>query len=109
MFGSSLYFLLFVELLTVFILSSPKFIGHLDYHNLEPLLGRLFILLHLVLFMRFCVIYLFGTYFSLSLFYLILCVYFYVLGILAMFTNLGEMILCRSHPMRPSSMFPSGC
>ena len=32
-------------------------------------------------------------------FYLILCVYFYVLDRLAMFPDIGEVALCRIHPV----------
>ena len=45
---------------------------------LNSLLGRLLFPLCLFLFMRFCLVLLFGTYSSFSSFCLILCVYFYV-------------------------------
>ena len=42
------------------------------------------------------------------LFCLILCVYVFVLGKSIMFPDPGEIILCRRHPLGPSIILPSG-
>ena len=63
--------------------------------------------LHLILFLRFCLVLLFGTYSSVSSFCLILCFYFHAFGRLVTFPNLREVILCRRCPLRPSSILPS--
>lgn len=60
------------------------------------------------LFLRFCLLSFFGTYSSLSSFWLILCVYFYVSCKLVTFTNSGEVRLYRRHPIGPYSTLPSG-
>ena len=59
-------------------------------------------------FLRFNFVLSFGTYSSISLFCQIICVYFYVLGRLVTFPDLGEMALCRRCPVKPSSTLPSG-
>ena len=48
-----------------------------------------------------------GTYFFVISFYLILCVYLYVLGRMHMFSDLAEVALCRRCPRGPSSTLPS--
>lgn len=60
---------------------------------LNSLLDRLFPL-HSVL-LEFCLIPCFGTYSCISLFCLIICVYFYVLCALDTFPNFREVALCR--------------
>ena len=40
-------------------------------------------------------------------FCLSLCFYFYVLGRQVLFPDLGEVLLCRTHPVVPSSTVPS--
>ena len=72
-----LYFVIFAEVLTVFIYYSPEISEHLYDDYLELFMDRLSSL-RLVLSLRFCFIPLFGTYSSVSSFCLIICVYFYI-------------------------------
>lgn len=67
-------------------------------------------LLCLILFLEFCLIPTFGTYFCVSSFYLTLF-YFYVLDrfyVLVMFPKLEKVALCRRYLMWPNSIFPFG-
>ena len=66
--------------------------------------------LNLVLLRRFCLVFFFfflslATYSSVSSFCLILCAYLCVLDWSLL--SLGEVTLCRRHPMGPSKTFPS--
>ena len=79
-----LYFVIFAEVLTVFIyyseISEHLYDNYLDYGNFFlwiDFMDRLSSFC-LVLSLRFCFIPLFGTYSSVSSFCLILCVYFYI-------------------------------
>ena len=79
-------FQLFVKLLCSSILL------HFFEHLCDPFLDCLFI--HpLVLFLRFCLVPLFGTYSSVSSFYLILYAYFCVLAMLVTFSDLVDVAL----------------
>ena len=56
----------------------------------------------LVLFLRFCLVPSFGTYSSVSSFYLILCAYFYMLDTFYTFLDLVDVALCRRYAVGSS-------
>lgn len=71
--------------------------------TLNYLLGRLLISTLFSFPVKCCFVSLFRTYFFVSLFCLIICIYLYVLGKSGKFADLGEMVLCIWCLMWPSS------
>lgn len=89
------FFLLFVEVVTVFIHSSPQF-GLLNF-----LSDKLLISVSLGFFMNFYLVLWFETYSSVSSFHLALCVHFYTIYVTATSLSFEGVASCRRWTLHP--------
>ena len=98
-----------VKCLSMFIHPYHEFLSWVSFWSLPWTLNQIDYLspLHLVL-LGVCLVLLFGIYSSVSSISLILDIYFYVLGRLVTFPNLGEVCLCRKCSVGQSSTLPCG-